>query len=289
MPGYRRGPVGSFDTPQDLDKTTTPDNSAIFIPMTPPGSFAPAPDNNLLAWHDASQLTLGNGASVASWPDLSGHGNDLATSSFGGAAPTCTLNGLNGKRTVAFSGSQVLQAPGYLTTVFNTNKPLSIAFLLQAVGDVGNILFSDRSTNFTPGATDVTCVLVVAASNIQWTIGGPQPPNRNVVPIYSFPASTWVTMVLTYDGTGRRGAKGVDAFTAMQLSQVLSTVAVGGTGDPATTVPLPPAVHPTFLGARGDGTAGFSGSIAEFLVYTTALNPTQVVQLDKYLRAKWAI
>lgn len=69
----------------------------------PPPPFTPATLGGLVAWVDAAQLSLADGAAVSSWPNL---GSGPAPSIVGTPAPVFKTNMLNGKPVVRFTAGQ---------------------------------------------------------------------------------------------------------------------------------------------------------------------------------------
>ena len=299
MPGYR---TGSFDAPKDLDKTTTPDNSAVFIPATPPGQFTPAPDNDLIAWYDASKLTLANGAVVTLLPDQSGNGNDMTTSA---GSPTCTTNGLNGKRTIAFAGgTQTLQAAPYLSNL-GFHKPFSVVWLAQSASTNSRYIITNRASN----ATTTGIVGLTAPPSVQ-----PEQAifvfldssNGSNAVVYSLTPkqssdSSWHVMIMTYDGllnfplprnvVAQRDFIASDMFSCMAIADGVPAYTFVyqfiGNGDVSGALPV---TWNTYLGGIGDGAAAssnFNGNFAELLFYRGVLGASKQQQLLYYFKQKW--
>jgi hypothetical protein len=305
MPGYR---TGSFDAPKDLDKTTTPDNSALFIPLTPPGQFSPMPDDSLLAWYDASTLTVSNDAPVTLWPDASNHVNDLVTSQFTPTPPTCVVAGQNGKRTVAFSGTQGLQGPSYFST-FPPVHPWTIVFCFKPTAQAPITFFSDGSSADSPprfvsfgmilGPTSDTAVINLqkdASNNVNGVQWGTFPAT------HIFPLNTWLVCSFTWDGLLRMSPEIATPSSAAipliyQGAPASGSLFVNGKEILCVSLSAPlgdirnwsPILSPTMFGNSRAGNAGVKGQIAEFLFYGTLLSENARVQVERYLHHKWAI
>jgi hypothetical protein len=74
---------------------------------------------NIEAWLDASTLSFSNGASVNTWADSSGNGND-AVDVIGNATPTFEINQINGHPVVDFSSNAVLEFNSNISTLETT-------------------------------------------------------------------------------------------------------------------------------------------------------------------------
>jgi hypothetical protein len=269
-------PLWWRDPPQGLDKTTMPDDVALWVPEKKPGQFVPAPDLNLVAWYDASQLTFANGATVSLWPDLSGSGNDL-TPVVG--TPTCTAPGQNGLRIVTFPGSAAFQGPPYLSNLgFNT--PLTFVALVRAssIPTTSIIIVNRVSTETTINLLLCPISTAILACEILDPSGPVMLFNKTGI----FPLSTWFVLTQTYDG------KGVASSFAFYLMQTQLTPLTNSGSTKITDINLKSTSN-TFIGAQGNGASSFHGDMAEILLYKTVLNDTQRYQVIAYLRKKWNV
>jgi hypothetical protein len=98
----------SLEADTDADSDTDTDTDADTDTDTDADSEVPR--DGLLLWVEAADLTVGEGAAVASWPDRSGNGNDLIqTESFW--QPTWSATGVGTSAGVAVDG-----AGAHLTT-----------------------------------------------------------------------------------------------------------------------------------------------------------------------------
>lgn len=101
--------------------------TSIGIPPTPP--FRPDSLSGLVLWIDARSLTgvVLNGGLVTTWPDMSGNGNDLASS--GTARPKYFDNTPTNAPVVRF------RSPGtpstYMSALFTLNQPHTVAARLD--------------------------------------------------------------------------------------------------------------------------------------------------------------
>src|SRR5690606_16131545 len=87
-----------------------------------PGPSQPSDIPGLVAWWKADALTLADDDPVATWPDSSGNGHDLAQAT-SDRRPTFKAGVLNGRPIVRFDGGDVLatsatSAPGNTFTLF---------------------------------------------------------------------------------------------------------------------------------------------------------------------------
>jgi len=290
MPGYR---TGSFDAPKDLDKTTTPDNTAVFIPMDPPGAFNPMPDNNLLVWYDATSLSGTNGSSVTAWVDKSGNGNDLGPSGSGGGNPTLTVPGQNGLPVVAFSGTQCLQsAKSWLVKLGFTN-PYSIISLTRLAGSINtDTLLTTALSNNNGGIfqyqdlftiSNAVNIVILRQSGVGLSTDVYQYNDGTSINI----VGEWALWSWAYSGQQLVQLDNTRAIPWLYKNQILRNmhrITAQFTGVPSVL-----AANPTFVGGRGNGSqpGGFVGSLAELLVYNSVIPDAQRAAVETYLRHKW--
>lgn len=244
-------------------------------------AFSPVSISGLLGWFDAgigvySDVTFTtpavNAGTVAGWEDLSGNGNHLTQSTVG-LTPFYLVSSANGKPAVDFdSAFPTLIESSALDNFISGNdlpvsimvvyKPDSVAIAAEAMGGWGsssdaNPYFVWRGSGATPrfSKRDDAAALVEVNANAQAAAG------------------TYRMMSYIHNGTSSSLYLNSDAgvTTAQNVGQItLNRFALGCR--PSTTNLQP-----------------FNGSIAECLLYNRALNNTERLQIETYLRVKYAL
>jgi hypothetical protein len=214
------------------------------------------PVSGYKAWYDASQITgLSHGASVNTWPDESGNGNDLVHGSF--SAPTYYSTGallpLSGLPVVLFSGSQALAC-----------NPLSetLPITVFAVG---------RATT-SPGSS----VYVL------WSLGNIAGKEHQFLTL----SSAWCLYESGYSGVSGGSTDANDHIWTVQSNGGSSLMRIDGTQ--VATGGVSSGTSPEFLlGTNSSGAAPWPGIFAEVIVYDSALSTDQMASIEAYLYAKW--
>jgi hypothetical protein len=208
-----------------------------------------------LTWLDAGQLTgLSDGNSVATWDDMA-RGVPLGTA---GTAPIYKTGIINGLPIIRFAGSSSMQnllPVNYLQyTLFMV---LKISSLSQAYSAVWG---SDSTTGFFIKSSGKTALYF--NNNSEWDGSGSTTFGTSIFQI--------VTMKVGPAGYSSRVALAADASNGT-LGTVAST----------------PAFQ---LGNQvGQSGRGFSGDIAEFLMYSRQLSSTDTTTIENYLKAKYGL
>ena len=94
-----------------------------------------APPSGSVVWLDASTLNLANGASVTGLADLSPIHNDAVAN----GAPTFNANGLNGKGTITFAGTQSLTTQRNLSITGNANRSMFVVMRRNGDAETGTL------------------------------------------------------------------------------------------------------------------------------------------------------
>lgn len=248
---------------------------------TPPAPPPPGPPTaNLVAWYDASTLSLANNATVNLWPDISGTNNDLTWIVGGPPKFVASDAALNGQPSVSLNGQATLQndSPNGLVSGSGNNITL-YAVGYSAVTPPANgfgPMFgwgnnSQPGGRFTAGRADISGNPALGMENTSYTAG--------------FYAWTYGTPF------------------------VISWVCPANTFFPATTVLINSATRPTLLPptagqmmnlgpqqiamgklpAYNGGAYWWDGACAEVLVYADAHGPATVAVVEAYLKTKYGI
>jgi len=240
------------------------------VPGWEPPAPTPASIAGLRLWLDASEglydaATGGNAvttdtAPVLRWEDRSGNGfHATAVSS---TAPTLSLNQVNSLPAIALSGSQQMLLPTYLdgtaATVFVVVNPSTISTDNgPLLGNIG----SDNSSSHYPYRGGAIYDKTASTSRKDAIT---QPAGFFSWHLYN---------VISATGSWKYLFNGTEAF---------STTSNTYAGAYFTT---PPSIG---LDQAG-GTYRFRGSIAEIVVYNTALSETERFTVSEYLRAKYSL
>lgn len=218
--------------------------------------------NNLRLWLDASQLSLVNGAKVASWTDASGSGNH-ATNANAAKQPTYQTNQINGRPSVLFSSD--------LKTVLNTPAMASMN-----VGTITQFAVFDGST---PNHTGFVMVGKYSGYNQFITI------NRT--------NSTLRPWIIKPNGTTAANTTAISSSYQM-LSNLYNTnlgtfqsFKNGSAFGIQTGTTLVPTGNSLFTIGASPGGYSFNGGIAEVIMFSSALSSAERIIVENYLAAKY--
>ena len=117
------------------------------LQISPPTlSLSSLPAGLLDAWFSASSLNLSNGASVATWPDLSGNGHNATLTQ---GTMTFVTNQINGQPDVQFrSATNPNEAQTYANLAGTMNVEETIAVFRQTGSDWGSVLGSQSRSGY---------------------------------------------------------------------------------------------------------------------------------------------
>lgn len=219
------------------------------------GPFDPSTLAGLIFWLKADSITSGDGNPVATWPDSSTAANN-ATQSNGTLQPVYHAATLNGHAIVTFNGfnDELTVTPFDLTyaTVIAACSMTAVGYEVCILGGAVN----DGITFYTDGG------LYWINTGASWV---------GIAPFAADPAGPGPWHVLTW----RRSASVFDGWKDGSQS-------VGSPAPDATVT------HVVDVGKRGGGPAA-NGSIAEVLVYNSALSDADRLAVETYLRTKYGI
>lgn len=235
-------------------------NGDLILPVsTEPVPWSPLALPGLVAFFDASYLSLADGASVSTWPNLA-DGPD-AVRFDGTTAPVFDQDGLNGKPTVRFNGSNgVLLADGF-----------------SSYSDVVTVFCVAQSTVATPTLTD-------------FIFDGANPTTTTQrLGLSRTPANQWRMDRGGANFTVAGANTDPHLFRAVYNGEVSSlkvdnTVHAGSTSKPSTATKLT-------IGGRGDALAANShvGGISALLMIHGTVSADNETKLRTYLNTRFGI
>jgi hypothetical protein len=220
-----------------------------------PVAFVPTDLDNLWLWFDATELALSNGATVSSWPDLSGAGRNLTAT----GTPTYAAAGLGtGHPSVSFPGSARLDTAAFAAL----SGPLTMFLVAQADDLAATQTITDGEDTSASGRLGI-----FKLGTDTWSI------SRNTSLNGTVGAAVHTPVLL-------RAAYGVAGSTSLRVDGV-EVIAPGNAGS-ASPVKLR-------IGANFSGANFFTGDIGEILLYSRTLDAGEITQVEDYLTAKWGL
>lgn len=253
--------------------------SFLFLASTP--TDAQVPLSELQCWLKADAgISVADSTPIDTWLDQSGN-NSHATAS-GAARPTLRNNFLNQLPAVQFDGANMMTLP--LIDLSNTDK-IELIVLYRTTGVIGaggtavvfenspNMNFSstgfglfdkDRSGVYDPNGAVVGFVGDMGSGSYESTSSADSFLIANVVIDKNLPANE---AVILFCGDTIPG----DAY--------------GGNADNTNNF----GTNESFIGARSGGLFGFTGEIAEILLYSKKLDSTERDSVWTYLADKYLV
>jgi hypothetical protein len=241
-------------------------------------------------WLDAADLsTISTATGVSQLRDKSGNGRDF-TQGTGGAQPTPTPNGLNGRNVLSFNGSQWLTSVSPAATwnfLHNTNG--SSVFAVWKAGNIAdpNVAYGLMGTNAATSAN--------IGTYIAYDDRASAPRNNGVLAQVSGGGSTSVS------------AASADNLMPANTPVILSHIADPNNGTPAnrsfvrvnktlsqinTQSTAPSASNASFalqIGALGNNVLPLVGYIAEIVVLASVASTQVRQQIEGHLAWKWGL
>lgn len=251
--------------------------------------FSPTNISGLKAWYDASDTSTISlsGSAVTQWNDKSGNGFNV-TQGTAAQRPSSGLNTINSKNVLTFGGDDVLQASTASNWVFLHNATGSTVFAVSIHDNTGAAEFPIFATS--TGSSQVGCALRISYDT--------PPAPFTIGPFVSTGGGSGTLVSLVSGGA-------VTAGTAFYVSGIWdnnnATLAnrslwrqnggtqFGGNAQNDAPVSSNPA-NPLLIGANNTaGTTGYTGKIAEIIMYTGVLSSGDVASVNSYLASKWGI
>jgi hypothetical protein len=233
-------------------------------------------NNSNFLWLKADDISLSDGASVTSWFDASGNGNNVSQSS-GTKQPTYqATSNINSGPAVRFNSSQgdelnisdnaTLDGMSGLSiyTVFN---PTSLAAV--------NGLVSKRNTS---SSQESYSMFIHTGQDMFIDIDA---SNRERATTTSFSTGTSNIASAFFDGGSS------NPRVSMRIDGTNQSMSDGNTG---TVNSIPNTSSSLYIGQLGGNSSGyFNGDIAEVILFNTALNDARKIIVENYLSAKYNI
>jgi hypothetical protein len=249
--------------------------------------FTPAEITGLKAWYDASDtssISL-SGSAVTQWNDKSGNGFHV-TQGTAAQRPSSGINTINSKNVLTYGGNDVLKAATASDWIFLHNATGSTVFAVSISDNTAAAEFPIFATS--TGSSQVGCGFRIA---------------------YDPPLDKFSPFVSTGGGSGTLvsliAAGGVTVGTAFYASGVWdnnnATLANrskwrqngGAESGSNTQDDAPVSSNPAsalLIGANDNsGTTGYTGKIAEIILYTGVLSSGDITKVNSYLASKWGI
>lgn len=250
--------AGTVPTPTASPAGTA---TATPTPTATASAFDPTSIAGLKLWLKADALALSDGATVGTWPDLSGSGNDFG----GGVSPIFKTNIVNGKSIVRFNGST--QYLGNQTasivvgnyTIFVVASSASVSAGSHAVFSTGQVGMFNRSAMIRRDADTL--------NHFHFDTGYVSAGETSAIV-----AGAWNVITADWNGSN------IHLWRNGTLKNITGSTLIGNTGT-STSIGIDQA----------SGMDAWDGDIAEVLVYNSALSTTDRQNVEAYLKAKYAI
>ena len=257
-------------------------------------------------WLDASRLSLADGATVSSVPNLGTAGGSFAKFTWTTSGrripdlPTYVANGINGKGVLHFNGVQALCLPAYTNKTENL-KVFYVAewtYWTQGTGSQGGMgkwggpfSFGNRSMtgddntqpgvlSYQHGGTTVNTINTLPNNGASMTVSGLNVETPYLVSSYLTTTNKGSTVYLN-DSTTPQSVANAHNATCMNKNVNAEFVCVGGrttTGGAAQVTGTTPTV--------GSSDRMYVGHIGEMLAFTRKLTADEEAQILAYLKRK---
>jgi lysophospholipase L1-like esterase len=228
--------------------------------------YATTPDqiSGLKLWLDASSGVTKDGSTpaidgdtVQQWNDLSVGGFN-ATQATAGNRPTYKTNIINGNPVLRFNGAHNMTTASFLDSSFNT----SFTFFIVT------------------SKTDTTLKVSTSNSGISWYSGG---TSNSIVANYLHLGGQIVQAAI---GTKLTTNPTIQAFRYNGSQSTIWFDGVSKSESRTGTLQLSGALT---VGSLSSNSFYYNGDIAEIIIYNSALDDTQVGQIESYLEVKYGI
>lgn len=206
-------------------------------------------------WYKANTEAYGDGAAVGTMTDKSGNGRD-ATQSTAGNKPTFKTAILNGKSVYRFDGGDWVKTAAFASVLSQPNT--------------------------------IYIVLKTTVNTLQLVVDGLTSGNRHTVGLDKVPGNAHSMFAgAALDGgawaTGTWYYK-TELYNTTSSSQRVNGAASGSSGTAGTQ-----SLDGLTIGARYANDFGFTGDIAEILLFTGLHNSTQYGNMESYFQSEYAL
>lgn len=238
------------------------------VSTSPIGTDQPPVTDSLYARFDASQLSYADGASVTQWDDLSGYGrNGILSGSL--IAPVMDIDGLNGLKSVRFTGSGVgLEVANGIPMGDTGSFTVLVVFNQESSGTYPNLYSTnDNDDGYIIWTDPGNSTLALFKTGSLQTIAG------------STTAVTFNTGHISYTSFDAPNKSGGSALNGEVITSGTSTATA--------------SYNTMNIGSHnsneGQTNTSLQGVISEIIVYSKVLTDTERGQVEQYLSNKWAI
>ncbi len=217
----------------------------------------------LLAWYDASSYIGSDGATVAAWDDSSGNGNTL-TQSTTANKPIYKTSIRNGKPVMRFDGTNdILAAASQFQPVANK---ATIFFVVKQAAVASCSVWTNTSTG---NGTGTSFIDNAGTQAIRLFRGGNYYDTNTAIG-----ANNWA-----YYTTIFRNSSTLVGVANLRINGAATSTS-GGFGA---------ANGPDLNVSVGGGAGFFNGDIGDLLICDGELTSTQYLEVEAYLKAKYAL
>lgn len=234
-----------------------------------------AADADLVAHYDATELSLSDGDSVDTWPDMSGIGN-TATQSDSAKQPTYQATRIGGQPAVTFDGSDDwLRIPNDETLSVTDDRRHEIIIVMQTTTGDRGFLVGKRVDhgNWVPHYL----VEINHNSDIRHSTRHPDGDTDHRTSGTVTDGSPHIITGIWNEDTNEIRLDG----SRISTTDASATPAFDSTGDVDGAI----GTH-----YRGDTTTGYyAGAIGEILVYDRVLSDEERSEIESHLAEKWGV
>lgn len=251
--------------------------------------FTPAEITGLKAWYDASDTSTISlsGSAVTQWNDKSGNGFHV-TQSTSAQRPSSGVNTINSKNVLTFGGDDVLQASTASDWTFLHNATGSTVFAVSIHDNTGAAEFPIFATS--TGSSQVGCALRISYDTppAPFTIGPFVSTGGGSGTLVSLISGGAVTAGTAFYTSGIWDNNNATLASRSKWRQNGGAEFGTNTQDDAPSSSNP--ANALFIGANNTaGTTGYTGKIAEIIMYTGVLSSGDITKVNSYLASKWGI
>lgn len=208
------------------------------------------------AYTDAGSTLATNGQTVQQWNDLSGNSRH-ASQGTSGSRPSYVTGVLNNKPVIRF-GAKSMVTPSFFDSTYDT--ALTVFVVCKSTTTALQVAFGSTSSNLYVGQDQYTPTNYT--NNLT--------PNRGRTVLGANTPNAWRVQTLRYSGSNR-----TDRMNG--VGRVKSTTGNLGLSGTAT------------IGAFTGGSFGWTGDIAEIIVYKAALTDQQILDVESFLNTRYAL
>lgn len=226
-------------------------------------AWLPTTIASIVAWYDAADTATitSSGGLVSQWSDKSGYARHLTAA--GPLRPTTGTTTLNAKNALAFNGSNLLSR----TAPVSHGTTFTIAMVTTPTSGTNGYLMELTPADLATQASIISGYGGLAFETLSQVHAG-GPTNR-----YTVAAS----------------ASGAHVVTLKRNGTALSSTYDGAAAGSATAAYNDPFLNALLYVGGSVSANKIIGTIAEVVIFNTALGATDLAKLNTYLKTKWGI